>query len=81
MQKSVSVRNSNKFCSLGCPTEKVEVCKSNPLRCFFSRSTLGKIETTLQIGETLEKVRAYAILNHTHKYKYDYVTKPMRVVE
>ena len=48
---------------------------------FSSRSTLGKIETTLQIGETLEKVRANAILNHTHKYKYGYVTKPMHVVE
>ena len=48
---------------------------------FFSRSTLGKIEITLQIGEILEKVRANAILNHTHKYKYGYVTKPMRVVE
>ena len=48
---------------------------------FFSKSTLGKIETTLQIGETLEKVRANAILNHTHKYKYGYVTKPMRIVE
>ena len=56
---------------------------ANPIRfdVFFSRSTLGKIETTLQIGETLKKVRTNAILNHTHKYKYGYVTKPMRVVE
>ena len=48
---------------------------------FFSRSTPSKIETTLQIGEILEKVRANAILYHTHKYKYGYVTKPMRVVK
>ena len=34
-----------------------------------SRSTLGKIETTLQIGYTLGKVREKAILNHKPKYK------------
>ena len=34
---------------------------------FSYKSTLGKIETTLQIGEALEKVRVNAILNHTHK--------------
>ena len=44
---------------------------------FLSRSTLGKIETTPQIGEALEKVRANAILNHEHKYKKSYVTKIM----
>ena len=30
----------------------------------WSRSTLGKIETTLQIGYALGKVREKAILNH-----------------
>ena len=45
-----------------------------------SRSTLGKIETTLQIGYTLGKVREKAIiLNHKPKYKKKngYVTKTM----
>ena len=34
-----------------------------------SRPTLGKIETTLQIGYALGKVREMAILNHKPKYK------------
>ena len=34
-----------------------------------SRPTLGKIETTLQIGYALGKVREKAILNHKPKYK------------
>ena len=34
-----------------------------------SRPTLGKIETTPQIGYALGKVRDSAILNHTCKYK------------
>ena len=46
---------------------------------FSVRSTLGKIETTPQIGEALEKVRENAILNHKCKYKKNgYVTKTMR---
>ena len=51
---------------IGCPTEKVEVCKTNSSRWF---RTLGKIETTPQIGYALGKVRDNAILNHTCKYK------------
>ena len=43
-----------------------------------SRSTLGMIETTPQIGEVPEKVRANAILNHKRMYKKGYVTKIMR---
>ena len=42
-----------------------------------SRSTLGKIETTPQIGEALEKVCANAVLSHERKYKKGYVTKIM----
>ena len=34
-----------------------------------SRPTLGKIETTLQIGYAIGKVREKAILNHKPKYK------------
>ena len=34
-----------------------------------SRFTLRKIETTLQIGYALGKVRKKAILNHKPKYK------------
>ena len=34
-----------------------------------SRPTLGKIETTLQIGYAFGKVREKAILNHKPKYK------------
>ena len=34
-----------------------------------SRPTLGKIETTPQIGYALEKVSEKAILNHKPKYK------------
>ena len=34
-----------------------------------SRPTLGKIETTPQIGYALEKAREKAILNHKPKYK------------
>ena len=34
-----------------------------------SRPTLGKIETTSQIGFALGKVREKAILNHKPKYK------------
>ena len=33
-----------------------------------NRSTLGKIETTLQIGYALRKVREKAILNHKPNY-------------
>ena len=33
------------------------------------RSTLGKIETTLQIGKILDKFSEIAILNHKRKYK------------
>ena len=47
---------------------------------FFSRSTLGKIETTLQIGEALEKVRDNTILIISASTKNSYVTKSMRVV-
>ena len=42
-----------------------------------SRPTLGKIETTPQIGYALGKVRKKAILNHKPKYKNGYVTKTM----
>ena len=35
----------------------------------LSRPTLGKIETTLQIGYGLGKVRKKTILNHKPKYK------------
>ena len=44
-----------------------------------SRTTLGKIETTSQIGYALGKVREMAILNHKPKYKKKngYVTKTM----
>ena len=42
-----------------------------------SRSTLGMIETTPQIGEAPEKVRANTILNHKRMYKKGYVTKIM----
>ena len=43
-----------------------------------SRPTLGKIETTLQIGYALGKVREKTILNHKPKYKKNgYVTKTM----
>ena len=44
---------------------------------FSVRSTLGKIETTLQIGEILEKAYENAILNHKRKYQKWYVTKIM----
>ena len=43
-----------------------------------SRSTLGMIETTPQIGEAPDKVRTNAILNHKRMYKKGYVTKIMR---
>ena len=36
-----------------------------------SRSTLGMIETTPQIGEAPDKVRANAILNHKRMYKLE----------
>ena len=36
------------------------------------------IETTPQIGEAPEKVRANAILNHKRMYKKGYMTKIMR---
>ena len=44
-----------------------------------SRPTLGKIETTLQIGYALGKVREKAILNHKPKYKKWLVTKTMYI--
>ena len=43
--------------------------KNEFISVFSSRSTLGKIETTPQIGKALEKVCANAILNHELKYK------------
>ena len=42
-----------------------------------SRPTLGKIESTPQIGYALGKVCENAILNHKRKYKNGYVTKTM----
>ena len=51
----------------------------NEFSVFSSRSTLGKIETTPQIGEALERVGANAILNHERKYKKGYVTKIMHM--
>ena len=36
---------------------------------FSVRSTLGKIETTPQIGKILEKVCENAMLDHKRKYK------------
>ena len=41
------------------------------------RSTLGKIETTPQIGDTLEKVCKNTILNHKCKRQEWYMTKIM----
>ena len=38
--------------------------QNQPTSVFSVRSTLGKIETMPQIGETLEKVCEIAILNH-----------------
>ena len=43
--------------------------RSMQISVVSSRPTLGKIETTLQIGYALGKVRDNAILNHTCKYK------------
>ena len=48
---------------------KSESMQNKFISVFLSRSTLGKIETTPQIGEALEKVHANAILNHERKYK------------
>ena len=42
-----------------------------------SRPTLGKIESTPQIGYALGKVCVNAILNYKRKYKNGYVTKTM----
>ena len=56
---------------------KSESMQNEFFSVFSSRSTLGKIETTPQIGEALERVGANAILNHEHKYKKGYVTKIM----
>ena len=43
---------------------KSEGMQNQPTSVFSVRSTLGKIETMPQIGETLEKVCEIAILNH-----------------
>ena len=56
---------------------KSESMQNEFFSVFSSRSTLGKIETTPQIGEALERVGANAILNHERKYKKGYVTKIM----
>ena len=48
---------------------KSEGMQNQPTSVFSVRSTLGMIEITLQIGETLEKVCEITILNHKHKYK------------
>ena len=53
---------------------KSESMQNEFISVFSSRS---KIETTPQIGEALEKVRANAILNHERKYKKGYVIKIM----
>ena len=50
-------------------TLKSEDMQTNPLLVFSVRSTLGKIEPTLQIGKALEKLRENTILNHKRKYK------------
>ena len=47
---------------------------------FSDRSILGKMKTTPQISEALEKVHANALLNLPCKYKKWYVTKTMRTV-
>ena len=54
---------------VGCPTEKMKVCKINPSQNFQIGPPLGKMETTLQIGDTLKKVCENAILNHKCKYQ------------
>ena len=59
---------------------KSESIQNQSTSVFSSRSTLGKIETTPQIGEALEKVRDNAILIISASTKNSYVTKPMRVV-
>ena len=43
---------------------KSESMQNEFISVFSGRSTVGKIETTPQIGEALEKVRTNAILNH-----------------
>ena len=48
---------------------KSEGMQNQSTSVFSVRSTLGKIETTPEIGETLEKVCKIAILNHKQKYK------------
>ena len=46
------------------PNPKSESMQNEFISVFLGRSTLGKLETTPQIGEALEKVRANAILNY-----------------
>ena len=69
---------SHKYCAIQCNTgstksrvsnRKVLSMQNKFVSVLSSRSTLGKIETTLQIGYALGKVREKAILNHRPKYK------------
>ncbi len=48
---------------------KSESMQNQSISVFSVRSTLGMIETTLQISETLEKVCENALLNHKYKYQ------------
>ena len=48
---------------------KSESMQNQSISEFSVRSTLGKMETTPQIGNTLEKVCENAILNHKRKYQ------------
>ena len=51
--------------------------QNHSISVYLVWSTLGKIETTLQIGKILERVCENAILNHKHKYQKWYMTKIM----
>ena len=54
---------------------KSEGMQNQSTSIFSVSSTLGKIETTPEIGKTLDKVCEIAILNHKQSTKNGYVTK------
>ena len=62
-------------CKVRVSNWKSESMQNWSISVFSVRPTLGKIETTPQIGDTLEKVCENTILNHKCKYQERYVTK------
>ena len=60
------------ICDVRVSNPKSRSMQNELISVLSSRSTLGMIETTPQIGEAPEKVRTNVILNHKRMYKKGY---------